>query len=335
MSKNELTVLDENEIKNKIYAIRGLQVMLDSDLAELYNVDTRRLNEQVKRNIERFPDNFMFQLTESEYNSLRSQFATLDNRNWKSQFVTSNDNLLRFQFGTLKTGRGKHRKYLPYAFTEEGVAMLSGVLKSETAVKISIHIMNAFVAMRKFLASNAQIFQRLDTVEKRQIKHKIEADEKFNRIFDAIESKEIKPEKGIFFNGQIFDAYAFVSDLVRSAKKSIVLIDNFVDDSVLTLFSKRNKRVKVTILTKEISKQLSLDLKKYNSQYSPVSIKEFKDSHDRFMLIDNKEIYHFGASLKDLGKKWFAFSKFNKEGIKLLNKLEKKIFIKNKTKGKK
>ena len=289
---NELTILNGNQIKNKIYTIRGLQVMLDRDLAELYNVKTKRLNEQVKRNLERFPQGFMFQLTNSEFELLRSQIAT-SSSDW-----------------------GGIRK-LPYVFTEQGVAMLSGVLKSETAVRISIQIMNAFVSMRKFIASNAQIFQRLGNVEKKQIEY----DKKFNQIFDAIESKDIKPEKGIFFNGQIFDSYQFVSDIVRSAKKSIVLIDNFVDDTVLTLFSKRNKDVNATIFTKGISKQLVLDLKKYNSQYSQIAIKEFKNSHDRFLIIDNKEVYHFGASLKDLGKKWFAFSKFDKESFKILKRL--------------
>ena len=172
--------------------------------------------------------------------------------------------------------------------------------------------------MRKFLASNAQIFQRLDIVEKKQI----EQDKKFEEIFDAIQSKDIKPEKGIFFDGQIFDAYIFVSDLIRSAKHSIVLVDNYIDDSVLTLFSKRNANVTMTIFTREISKQLSLDLVKYNSQYQQIELKKFTQSHDRFLIVDNKEVYHFGASLKDLGKKWFAFSKFDREVFDLLRRLE-------------
>lgn len=218
---------------------------------------------------------------------------------------------------TLNRGRGAHRKYLPYAFTEQGVAMLSGVLKSDTAVRVSIQIMNAFVAMRKFISSNARIFQRLDVVERKQIGH----NKKFDEIFDALQSKDIKPEKGIFFDGQIFDAYKFVSDIIRTSDKSIILIDNYIDDSVLTLFSKRNKNVQVVIFTKEISKQLLLDLAKYNSQYPYVEVKEFTQSHDRFLIIDNKEVYHFGASLKDLGKKWFAFSKFDKEAFNLLDKL--------------
>ncbi|MDD4353212.1 MAG: ORF6N domain-containing protein [Candidatus Nanoarchaeia archaeon] len=280
------------EIKNKIYFIRGLQVMLDSDLAELYNVKTKVLNQAIIRNIERFPENFMFQISKDEFLILRSQIVTSKN---------------------IRGGR----QYLPYAFTEQGVAMLSGVLKSDTAVKISIQIMNAFVSMRKFISSNAQIFQRLDNVEIKQVEY----DKKFNEIFDAIQSKEIKPDKGIFFDGQIFDAYKFVSDLIRTANKSIILIDNYVDDSVLTLLSKRNSNTKVKIFTKDISAQLLLDLAKYNSQYPIIEIKEFKKSHDRFLIIDNKEVYHFGASLKDLGKKWFAFSKFDKEVFNLLENL--------------
>src|SRR3989338_4536391 len=226
--EKRLTTLKEEEIKDKIYSIRGLQVMLDSDLAELYNVKTRRLNEQVKRNSMRFPTEFMFQLTDSEVSYLRSRFATSKNSSsLMSQFMTlekSDD--LKFQNGTSKQGG---RRYLPYAFTEQGVAMLSGVLKSDTAVRVSIQIMTAFVAMKRFISSNAQVFQRLDTIEQKQIVY----DKKFEEVFDAIQSKDVKPKQGIFFDGQVFDAYQFVSDVVRSAHKSIILIDNYVDDSVL------------------------------------------------------------------------------------------------------
>jgi len=203
-----------------------------------------------------------------------------------------------------------------------GVAMLSGVLRSETAVQISIQIINTFVAMRKFLTSNGQIFQRIDNLERKQLEHKIDADEKFNRIFNAIEEREHKPKQGIFFDGQVFDAYKFVSGIIRTSKKSIILIDNYVDDTVLTLLAKRKKNVKVKIYTKTISKQLALDVKKYNSQYPTLEIKEFKKAHDRFLIIDDRNVYHFGASLKDLGKKWFAFSKFDKEAFTLIERLE-------------
>jgi len=207
--------------------------------------------------------------------------------------------------------------HLPYAFTEQGVANLSSVLSNDMAIEVNIQIMRAFVSMRRFIASNVQIFYRLDTVEKKQIEH----DKKFDEIFNAIQSRDIKPEKGIFFDGQIFDAHKFISDIIRSANNNIILINNYIDDSVLTLFNKRNKNVQVTIFTKDISKQLLLDLVKYNSQYNPIELKEFNQSHDRFLIIDNKEVYHFGASLKDLGKKWFAFSKFDKEAFKILDKL--------------
>lgn len=299
-------LISTNNLKDKIYTIRGLPVMLDEDLAELYDVETKQINRAVKRNIERFPSNFVFQLNETEYEIMWSQIAT---------------GSLRFQNGTLENKRGKHRKYLPYVFTEQGVAMLSGVLKSDTAVKVSISIMNMFVLMRRFISTNAQVFQRLDNVERKQLEFQIKTDDNFEKVFTAIEDKSFQKKQGIFFNGQVFDAYKFVSDLIRSAKNSIILIDNYVDDSVLTLFTKRNKNVDVIIYTKEITKQLSLDLVKYNSQYPQITIKEFNDSHDRFLVIDNKEVYHIGASLKDLGKRWFAFSKFDKDALKIMERL--------------
>ncbi len=316
----ENAIIKKGDIQSRIYTIRGVQVMLDRDLAELYGVEVKRLNEQVKRNIERFPQEFRFQLTAKENNILRSQIATLENESHlRFQIDTSNNEQnLKSQFAT--SSWGGRRKAL-YAFTEQGVAMLSAVLRSETAVKTSIQIINAFVAMRKFISANAQIFHRLDGVERKQIEYKVETDEKFKRVFDAIEEKDIKPRQGIFFDGQIFDAYQFVSDLIRTARKSIVLIDNYIDDAVLTLLSKANKKVRITILTRTISKQLALDVKKYNEQYPAITIKEFHNSHDRFLIIDGKTVYHFGASLKDLGKKWFAFSKFDKDAFKLLERL--------------
>jgi hypothetical protein len=196
--------------------------------------------------------------------------------------------------------------------------MLSGVIKSVRAVEVNISIMRAFVAMRRFISKNAEIFARLDVVESKQIEH----DMHFEKIFNLIESKEILPEKGIFFDGQVFDAYTFISDLIRSAKKSIILIDSYIDDSVLTLFLKRNTAVKTVIYTKDISKQLRMDLEKHNSQYPQVEIRVFKDSHDRFMIIDDRDVYHIGASLKDLGKKWFAFSRFDRCALEILDKLK-------------
>jgi phage regulator Rha-like protein len=304
MSGKEL--ISSDGIRNRIYTVRGLQVMLDSDLAELYRIQAKALNQAVRRNIERFPSEFMFQLSLEEYGFLRSQNAAL-----KIMKV------LRSQTVTLNDRRGQHRKYLPYVFTEQGVAMLSAVLRSDTAVKTSIQIINAFVAMRKFIATNAQIFQRLDKVERKQL----DADENFKKIFNAIEAKEILPKQGIFFNGQIFDAYRFVSDLFRTAKKSIVIIDNYIDDTVLVHLAKRHENVTVTILTKSISKHLFLDVKKFNEQYPAIEIKEFNNAHDRFIIIDGNTVYHFGASLKDLGKKWFAFSKMDIGAAEMLSRL--------------
>ena len=296
MTQHEL--ISSDRIQSRIYTIRGLQVMIDNDLADIYGVEVKRLNEQVKRNTERFPTEFCFQLSEEERQNLKSQFAT---SSWGG------------------------RRTNPYAFTEQGVAMLSGVLKSETAVRTSIQIINAFVAMRRFIATNAQVFQRLGAVERKQIEYKEETDQKFEQIFNAIEERSIKPKQGIFFDGQIFDAYRFVSDLFMTAKKSIIIIDNYIDDTVLTHLTKRHDTVSVTILTKTISKQLALDVKKFNEQYPTIEIKEFDNSHDRFLIIDNKTVYHFGASLKDLGKKWFAFSKMDIGAAEMLTRLETKV----------
>ncbi len=294
-------VLKNQNIKDKIFTLRGVQVMLDRDLAELYGVETKQLNRAVKRNIERFPKEFMFQLTKEESEFLRFQFGTLNNDE--------------------NNKRGKHSKYLSYVFTEHGVSMLAGILRSERAIKINIQIIKTFISMKNFISQNAGIFQRLDNVEKKQIEYQIKNDKNFDKIFKALEDKSIKPKQGIFFDGQIFDAYKFANDLIKTAKKEIVLIDNYIDENTLLLFSKV-KKIKVTIFTKEISNKLKLDLEKYNSQYSPIEIKQFKNSHDRFLIIDNKQIYHFGASLKDLGKKWFAFNKFEIDAVDMLKKLK-------------
>jgi len=281
MDKSELVKFDD--IQSRIYTIRGVQVMLDHDLAELYGVNTKVFNQSVKRNLDRFPERYMFTINDAEFASLRSQI------------VTSN-------------GRGG-RRYLPNVFTEQGVAMLSAVLKSETAINVSIRIIDAFIEMKHIISENAQLFKRVDTLEIKQI----ETDNKIEKVLTALENKQLQPKQGIFFEGQIFDAHNFVSDLVRSSEKSIVLIDNFVDDSVLTLFSKRKYGVNLKILTKNVTKQLRLDIKKFNEQFPVAEILEFDLSHDRFLIIDNESVYHIGASLKDLGKKWFAFSKMDIE----------------------
>ena len=263
-------------IESLIRFIREKQVILDTDLAMLYGVETKRLKEQVKRNIDRFPDDFMFELTREELNSLRSQIATSNRRG-----------------GT---------RYLPYAFTEGGIAMLSSVLKSGIAVEVNIRIMRAFVAMRHFLANNAQVFQRLANIEY----HQIETDRRIDEVFKRLDANT-QPQQGIFYDGQVFDAYRFVSDLIRKAKNSIVLIDNYVDDTVLALLDKRADNVTATIYTQHISQQLQLDINRHNTQYPAINVEHFNRAHDRFLLIDD-EVYHIGASIKDLGKKWFAFT---------------------------
>jgi hypothetical protein len=209
---------------------------------------------------------------------------------------------------------------LPYVFTEQGVSMLSSILRSDTAIKTSIMIIKSFISMRSFLSTNANIFQRLDSIELKQLQYQQQTNSKFDEVFRAIESKQVKPSQGIFYDGEVFDAYTFIVDLVRNAQKEIVLIDNYIDDTTLTIFSKI-PNIKVTIYTHTISKQLKLDFQKYNTQYNNITIKTFKNSHDRFMIIDNKDIYHIGASLKDLGKKWFAFSRIQMESVGILEKL--------------
>jgi hypothetical protein len=293
---NKETGISQKLIESRIFNIRGLQVMLDRDLAEIYQVETRVLNQAVKRNSDRFPDDFKFKLTQAEWENL------------KSQNVTSG---LKSQNVILKDNRGNHPKYLPYVFTEQGVAGLSGVLKSETAANVHVAIMRAFVEMRKLISGNQLIVARVENIERKQF----EADQKFEQIFKALERKDLIPHQGIFFDGQVFDAYELASRIIRSAKKNIVLIDNYIDESTLTHLSKKNIDVKVLLLTKNISKQLILDVKKANDQYGHFDLKPFTLSHDRFLIIDNNEIYHIGASLKDLAKKWFAFSKMDKNSV--------------------
>lgn len=297
---NKLAINDSQTIEDKIYTIRGVQVILDKDLAILYNVETRVFNQAVKRNIERFPEKFRFQLTEHEFENLKSQFVT-------SSFVSQN---------TIPNHGG--RRYLPYVFTEQGVSMLSAVLRSQTAINVSIKIIDSFVEMRKIIVSNANMFGRFERIEQRLSFH----DENFNKLFNAIESEGVPKKQHIFYNGQIFDAYIFVSNIIKNAKVSIKLIDNYIDESTLILFTKRSTNVETTFYTKTISKQLQLDLKKHNQQYQKIEIKNFNISHDRFLVIDDKEVFHFGASLKDLGKKWFAVSKIDIDVLNFMEKLK-------------
>lgn len=304
-------------IENLIHVIRGKQVMLDVDLARLYGVETKRLNEQVKRNMDRFPEDFMFQLSKDEVDFLRSQIATLengDNNVLRSQIATieNEGNGLRSQIVTLDM-RGRHVKYMPYAFTENGVAMLSGVLRSPQAININIQIMRAFTTMRHFIASNAQVFQRLEVIEHTQLSlvaHKEDTDKKFEEVFRRLDEGSAKPTEGILFEGQVFDAYTFINDRIREAKTRIILIDNYPDDSVLKMLDKRKKGVSAKIYSKMLLPQIKIDIAKHNAQYAPIDLVSFDRAHDRFLCIDDT-VYHIGASLKDLGKKWFAFSIMN------------------------
>ena len=275
MDKNEIAI-----IQNKIYVFRGQQVMADRDIAELYGVETRRLNEQVRRNVSRFPEEFCFQLTESEFQNLMSQNAT---SSW-----------------------GGTRK-LPFVFTEQGVAMLSAVLKSETAIKASVQIMKAFVAMRRFLVSNAQIFQRLDALEM----HQFESDKQIAELFSLMDKYKVADIQGIFYQGQIFDAYAKSQSFMVQAQQDIILIDNYVDVSVLERLATKNSGVAVTIYTSQKSKLTPQDIQNFNAQYPPLTVNYTEKMHDRFLIIDHKILYHIGASLKDLGKKCFAFDLFD------------------------
>ena len=286
---NSLVVQDNisnEEIKNLIYTIRGKQVMLDSDVAMLYHYPTKRINEAVNRNKQRFPENFCFQLSEEEYKSLRFKNFTFNEINSKD---INEDNSLRSQIATLdeSAGRGKHRKYLLYVFTEQGIAMLSGLLKNDIAIQVSINIMNAFVEMRKFLAVNGQLFERLTNVEYKLLEH----DKKFDKVFDQLQNEENIKQK-IFFEGQIYDAYSLIIDIFKKANKKILIIDNYIDDSVLKMLTKKNKNVEVVILTSDKSNIQKIDIQKFNKEYPILKVAKTNKFHDRFIVIDNKELYH-------------------------------------------
>lgn len=290
--KKSPIALREESLRGLIHTLRAEQVMLDRDLATLYQVETRALKQAVKRNIRRFPDDFMFVLDESEVDMLVSQ--------------------------SVIPTKGVLGGAMPFAFTEQGVAALSSVLTSERAIEVNIAIMRAFVSMRRLLASSTPVLDRLETLEKRQMAQEIRTDDRFEQLFTALETANVQPVQGIFFDGQVFDAYVFVNDLLRRAQRSIVLIDNFIDDSVLLQLAKRSQGVSATVLTKNIGPQLEQDLKKHNSQYPSIRVDAFPHSHDRFLILDDETIYHIGASLKDLGKKWFAFSRMDTTSLSMM-----------------
>ena len=293
--ENQLKIVNSVEIKNLIYTIRGKQVMLDSDVAMLYHYETKNVNKAMKRNIDRFPEDFCFQLTNDEFKNLRFQFGTLNK----------------------KVNNGKvTRKYLPYVYTEQGISMLAGVLKNDIAIQVSISIIRAFIEMRKFMSSNSQIFERLTNVEYKLL----EQDKKFDEIFNQLQYEENIKQK-IFFEGQIYDAYSLVIDIIKRAKSKIMIIDNYIDDSILKILVKKNKNVEVVILTSKNSNISKLDIQKFNKEYPILKVAKTDKFHDRFIIIDNKELYHCGASIKDLGKKCFGINKI--DDIEIINKFVK------------
>ena len=289
MNEN-IELIEAEEIQNLIYTIRGKQVMLDSDVAMLYHYETKRINEIVKRNQERFPENFCFQLTETEVENLRSQIAT--------------SSLDKVNYGG--------RRYLPYVYTEQGIAMLSGLLKNNIAIQVSLNIINAFVNMRHFLKDNGKLLQRVSKLEYQQI----ENNRRFDLVFDQLQKKQIEEQK-IFFQGQIWDSYSLIIDLIQKANKKIVIIDNYVDKTILDMLTKKKEKVEVVIITSTNNKKIqNIDIKKFNIQYPTLKLARKDLFHDRFIIIDNQELYHCGASIKDLGKKCFG-----------INKIEDKMYL--------
>ena len=275
--ENEISILEENSIRSKIHVIRGQQVMLDFDLAQIYGYETKRFNEQVKNNIERFDEDFRFQLTDEEDENLRSKFST---SSWGGA------------------------RYKPYAFTEQGIYMLMTVLKGDLAVTQSKLLIRTFKEMKHFIQNNSHVFAELDNIRK----HLLESDKKIDELFSLMDKYNVKETQGIYFQGQIFDAYAKFESFIAQAKKEIILIDNYVDLSILQRLAKKTKGVNVTIYTDPKTKLAPLDVQTFNTQYPTLTLNFTTKAHDRFLIIDQKIMYHIGASLKDLGKKHFAFS---------------------------
>jgi len=306
----------EDDIRHRIYTIRGVQVMLDRDLAFLYQVQTGHLNEAVKRNKERFPEDFMFQLTKDEWTAMKSQFAisNIDDESLKSQFAMSN-------------GRGGIRR-LPYAFTEEGVSQLASVLRSRVAIQTSIRIQRVFVAMRKFLMQNAGVFQRLEQLERHQLQTDTRVDDanaRIETVLNKLDDGSLKHKLGMFFDGQMFESFSLVEELVKRAQKRIVLIDDYVDAAVLEHFRMRSKAVVVDVYVNKMHQTTAMKnaFEAYHKQYPKehVELHTFNKSHDRWLIIDD-EVYHFGASIKDLGLKWFSVNQVTEyTATELINRI--------------
>lgn len=300
----EKLIADESLLKNKIYVIRGLQVMLDYDLAELYGYEVRSLNQQVKRNLSRFPDDFMFQLTKDEI-----EFV-------KSQNVISPDS-------TFFSGQEGGRRKAPYAFTEQGIYMLATVLKGELAERQSIFIMRAFREMRHFISNNALLFEKVSHIELKQLEYQKSTDERFDKVFQYIEDHE-EAEQKVFFDGQIYDAFRLLTSIIQKAKKEIVLIDGYVDVDTLNILAKKNTGVAVRVYTYASTRLTNTDAATFNAQYPTLTVKKTQVFHDRFLILDSTMVYHIGASLKDAGKKYFGLSKWDDQGLitDLLNRLK-------------
>ena len=291
---SELISIDANNIKRRIFTIRGKQVMLDSDLAEYFGATTGNLNRAMKRNIKRFPDNFCFQLTKTDYYEI-----------------------LRCQTGILELEQGKYSKYLPYVYTEQGIAMLTSVLHTERAIAASILIMEVFVEMRHFIANNTALFDRISKVELKQL----EADKKFDQLFEYVNTHAETNQK-LFFDGQIYDAFSLLIELIQKAAQEIILIDGYVDVSTLNLLAKKQSGVAVTIYTFEKTKLTAQDVAAFNSQYPQLDVKYTNVFHDRFLILDGKTVYHIGASLKDAGKKCFGVTLMDDVLLALLGKIK-------------
>jgi len=300
---DEIIESKQTDIKSLILNIRDTQVLLDSDVAMLYGYETKQINQAVNRNKERFPENFRFQLTKEEVmhiNFSRLQIATLKSSETKD--------VSRSQSVTLK--RGQNIKYLPYAFTEQGIAMLSGLLKSDIAVQVSIGIMEAFVEMRRFISTYGKAFERISTIEYKMLGY----DKKFEELFELIQGPQ-EFSQGIFHKGQIYDAFKLIMDIIRSAEKSIIIIDNYADDSVLDMLADKKPNVTVSIVTGKPSYISMLVFNKFTAQYPELKVIKSDDFHDRFIIIDDSKLYHIGASLKDAGKKCFAISIMDSQEI--------------------
>lgn len=296
--KNESMQIEitESNIRNCIYVVRGQQVMLDSDLARLYQVETKALNRAVKRNMQRFPEDFCFQLTKKDYESLKCQIVTSKKHDEEKL-----------------DGRGG-RRTLPYVFTEQGISMLASVLHSEVAVSVSIGIMRAFVEMRRFIATNAMLFERISNLELKQLEYQKKTDEKLEQVFEYIfEHEESYPK--VFFDGQIYDAFSLIVTLIQKAEKEITLIDGYVDLETLNMLSKKHKNVSVTVYMHSKTKLTKEDAKNFNAQYPTLEVKYTNTFHDRFLILDRKIAYHVGASLKDMGKKCFGINMIQDTGI--------------------